>query len=501
MNVLLETKECVWIGMDTGAARMSKGNGHATSTFDQIGNCTSIYEDRSGRVWLGTAQHGLYYWQNGEVKDFPDETLKKSIVLAIAEDREGQLWLGTELGLRCYSGSFQSNNIPGTYNEVRALLVDRSGALWVGTRGNGLGRFQNGAFSFFRKSDGLASDSITALFEDHEGSLWVGTREGLSQLSDLKFPTFSETEGLLPRSCHGVAASRNGGVWATLDRGVSWSDGTTATNFSTEAGLDPLYIKRAFEARNGDVYLIDGAKNIEVLSAGKIVARFPNENWPGGIVEDSEGIIVSTGGNLFRLGTNGLTPFTFKYEENPAFYWIYNLCKASDGGIWVASVNGVFHVRNGIFKRWGVEEGLSSAKVNWVWEDADGLLWAGLTTGMARIKDGKVNCFSRDDGLFDNYVYAIVPDDFGSLWAQSSRGIFRVSRQALEEFAEGRSNKIECTGYDSLEALKTIDTTESEATGCKTSDGRIWFPNPNGVVMIDPAHIYTNSPAPPVAPL
>jgi ligand-binding sensor domain-containing protein len=29
MNVLLETKECVWIGMDTGAARMSKGNGHA----------------------------------------------------------------------------------------------------------------------------------------------------------------------------------------------------------------------------------------------------------------------------------------------------------------------------------------------------------------------------------------------------------------------------------------------------------------------------------------
>src|ERR1051326_2887464 len=500
MNVisLLETKDFVWIGLDAGAARMSKVEGNATAFFEQVGSCTSIYEDSKGRIWLGTAQHGLFYWQDGEVKNFPDETLKKSIIFAITEDRQGQLWLGTENGLRCYSESFQSNSIAENYNEIRALLVDRLGVLWIGTRGAGLSRFQGRALSSFRETDGLASDSITALFEDREGSLWVGTTEGLSQLSDVKFPTFSETEGLLPGSCHGVAASQNGGLWVTLDRGVSWFDGKVATNFATEAGLVSPYIKRALEAKNGDVYLLDGGKNIEILSGGKIVARYPNENWPSGIVEDSEGIIVSVGGNLFRVSTNGLTPFMFRNDDNPPFYWIYDLCGARDGGIWVASVNGVFHIRKGNFQRWGTDEGLSSAKVNSVREDADGVLWVGLTTGMARIKDGKLHCFGREDGLFDNYIYAIVPDDFGSLWMQSSHGIFRVSRQMLDAFADGKVAKIECSGYDGMEALKTIDTTEIEASGCKTRDGRIWFPNPSGVVMIDPANIYTNSSAPPV---
>jgi ligand-binding sensor domain-containing protein/signal transduction histidine kinase len=488
----------IWAGLDTGLLKVVPGKTNATSFLDTIPNCTSIYESRNGRVWLGTAHLGLYYWQDGKIMNFPDESLKNAIVFAIAEDPKGQLWLGTEYGPRCYNSNFQSNSIPEFYNEVRALLVDRRGILWMGTRGNGLGRFQNGALSFLRKADGLPSDSITTLYEDHEGSLWVGTPEGLSQLSDVKFPTFSATEGLLAGSCHGVAPSQNGRLWVTLDRGISWFDGKTATNFSSEIGLVTPYIKRAFEASNGDLYLLDGSKNIEIFSGGKITARFPNEAWPGGMVEDSKGMIVSIAGKLFRIDTNALAPFTYKFADTPPFYWIYNLSAARDGGIWVASANGVFHVRNGMFQRWGMDEGLSGGKVNWVSEDADGVVWAGLTTGIARIKNGRVNCFSREDGLFDNYIYSIVPDDFGSLWVQSGGGIFRVRRQVLEEFAQGKIRKIECTGYDGLEALKTIDTAEIEPSGCKTHDGRIWFPNPAGVVMIDPARIYTNASAPPV---
>jgi ligand-binding sensor domain-containing protein len=501
MNVIAirETGDrSIWVGSDKGAARLVKGSTNATAFFDQIGSGTSFYDDGKGRVWLGTVQRGLFYWENGELKSFPDESLKKSIIFTIAEDRQQRLWLGTENGPRCYDAHFQSNNIPETYNEVRALLVDREGVVWMGTRGAGLGRFQNDSFTFLRKTDGLASDSVTSLYQDQEGSIWVGTREGLSQVSDLKFPNFSSTEGILPGQCHGVAASKKGGLWVTLDRGLSWFDGKIATNFSTEAGLVTPYIKRAFEASNGDVYLVDGAKNIEILSANKIAATIANTNWPAGIAETSEGIAVSVGGDLFLVHTNELIPYKFASAEKPPMYWIYNLAPAREGGFWVASVNGLFHVQAGAYKRWGAEEGLSGLRVNWVSEDPNGVVWAGLTTGIARLKHGKVDCFNREVGLFDNYIYAIVPDDFGNLWVQSTRGIFRVSQKALDDFAAGKIKRIECTGYDGLEAVKTIDTTEIEAAACKTLDGRIWFPTPNGVVMIDPAHIYINSLPPPV---
>ena len=488
----------LWIGGDKGAARVIRGDTNANAFFDQTGNCSSFYDDRKGRVWLGTVQHGLFYWEKGQLNSFPDETLKQSIIFTIAEDSQGNLWLGTENGARCYGANFQSNNIPDIFNEVRALLLDRCGVLWMGTRGNGLGRFQNGNFSFLRKTDGLVSDFITSLYEDQEGSIWVGTKDGLSQLSDLKFPNFSASEGLLPGQCHSVAASKNGGLWVALDRGVSWFDGKTVTNFSSEAGLATPYVKRAYEATNGNVYLIDGAKNIEILSGGKIVAKFPSQDWPAGIVETSEGVVVSVGGNLFLVSTNGLNPYPFKSQDAAPMYWIYNLCSARDGGFWVASANGIFHVENGTYERWGLEDGLSSTKVNWLSEDREGVLWAGLTIGMARVKNGKVDCFSRDEGLFDNYIYAIVPDDFGNFWVQSSRGIFRVRQKLLDDFAAKSVQRIECTGYDGLEALKTIDTTEIESSGCQTADGRIWFPSPGGVIMIDPARIYTNSVPPPV---
>jgi len=53
----------IWIGSDKGAARTVKGNTNPASFFDQIGNCTSFFDDRKGRVWIGTVQHGLFYWE------------------------------------------------------------------------------------------------------------------------------------------------------------------------------------------------------------------------------------------------------------------------------------------------------------------------------------------------------------------------------------------------------------------------------------------------------
>jgi ligand-binding sensor domain-containing protein/signal transduction histidine kinase len=496
----------VWTGADSGAGRWVKDKPAASFIDDGTnGPVTSLCEDPWGRIWLGTLEHGLYSWSDGQFTRLPDDSLKQQNIFAVAADAEGQVWVGTDYGLRCYFQG-QPREIPVLASEVKALLVDRHGVLWVGTSGMGLARYEKGELTYFGKADGLVNDYVTSLYEDAEGSLWVGTQGGLSQMTDLKFPILSSKEGLLEGSAHAVAASPRGGLWITTDKGFAYYDGhKTFTNFTRDALTPNHYVTKVFEARNGDVYLVDGNKNIDVVSGDQLVARYPTTNWPSQFVQDTESVLVGVGASvslprvtLFRFKNGTLLPYEFAQETSPDFYWINNLSVAKDGAIWVASENGIFRVLDGKFKQWSMNNGLTGNKVWWVSEDLDGSIWAGLASGIARIKGDQLENITQKNGLPDDRIYAIVPDDHGFFWFASGRGIFRATRQALNDFADGKESRVECELYDGLESVKFTDRTDQENSGCKTLDGRIWFPSPWGVVMIDPANIPTNRIAPPV---
>ena len=488
----------LWLGGGFGAARVIEGDTNQTVELTEVSDCLSVFEDSHGRIWLGTTSKGVLLWQGGKLTHFPDESLNSCRVFAIAEDIQGQIWIGTDKGLRAYDMRFQPLAIPNLETEVRCLLADRQGMVWIGTRERGLARFQNNGYAFFAKADGLADDFVLCLFEDQEGSIWAGTRSGLSQLSDLKFPNYSAGEGVLGGTCHSVAPSRNGGLWIATDRGVSWFDGQNAENYTTNSGLAFPYIKRVLETCNGDVYLINGRRDIEMICGGEVVGHRTNDNWPVGLTEDARGPVVSIGGELFRLDAFELKPYTYATNPAPSFYWILNLLTARDGAVWVASANGVFRLDQGNYRQWSIAQGIPNPRINCLAEDADRAIWAGTPSGLVRIKEGRV-CFACcDHGLPDHNINSIVPDDYGSLWVQSSRGIFRLNRRQFDEFAEGRRSRLECDIYDGMESVKTTDVGQLESSGCRTADGRIWFPSPRGAIMIDPGLLCSNTVVPPV---
>ena len=223
-------------------------------------NCS---EDRDGRIWFGTAQHGLYFWQGGKIAKLPDPSLDGTDVLAVAQDLHGQIWVGTTSGLRCFDTNFARKDIPALYSEVQALLADRHGGIWIGTSGEGLALFRDGAYSFMRKTNGLADDYVRCLAEDREGSLWVGTREGFSQLTDVKFITHPASENPAAKGAVAVGGSRRGGIWVGNSAGLTYLDGKPKT-YGMEAGLVNSYVKRVFEASDGDVYLVSGINNLAI---------------------------------------------------------------------------------------------------------------------------------------------------------------------------------------------------------------------------------------------
>ena len=87
---------------------------------------------------------GLYSSEQGNIKPFPDATLKKEAIFALASDSHGTLWVGTQAGLRCYDANFIRTDPFPSLIDVKTLLTDRHGAVWIGSAGDGLIRSFNG---------------------------------------------------------------------------------------------------------------------------------------------------------------------------------------------------------------------------------------------------------------------------------------------------------------------------------------------------------------------
>ncbi len=504
-SVLETPKGDLWIGAETLAARMTETNHSYQAILDSTTglagsdvhyDVTAVCQDSQGRVWLGTVRRGLFYWKDGKLTKFPEPLLDDRIVRSVAEDNQGQIWIGTETGVLCYDANFKrKTDVPWPWYETRALMVDRHGIVWAGTSGGGIARYQNGAFTQFRKADGLADDFVTTLMEDQEGSVWVGTRNGLSQFSDIKIPTFGKTEGLPADVYVSVSASRRGGLWVATGAGFTYFDRNSLENTSTFR-LNNSYVREVFEAKNGDIYAVDGSMKVVVFSGTNIVAEYPCKNWPTAFTEDAKSVLLTVSGEIYRMGTNFFTPYSFDNAQKPQVGWIFNMITDRDNSIWAATGDGILHFKDGKFKLWTTAQGLTDNKITWICEDHDGVIWAGLEAGMVRLKDEQIRRITQNNGLFDNIIYAIVPDDYGTLWVDSSRGFFAVTKKSLNDFADGKTTRVECVAYDGLDAVKSSEKSNQEQSGCKTPDGRIWFPTAQGIVMINPANIAVN-PVPP----
>jgi ligand-binding sensor domain-containing protein len=223
----------------------------------------SLFEETNGRLWLGTADRGLLYLDEGELKVFSEpgyEAWEDRVISSVEVDRDGLLWVGASNGLHAFNPDFSARPDTGMANQPQAMLLDSHGVLWIGTTSVGLIRYKDGKFSTLSEQDGLASNRILSLAESDDGSIWVGTEDGLSQLADVKFPILSVADGLSEEVCLGVAASPDGGIWAGTANGLShYRDGTfTNYGYNLANGFFSRWVKRVFAAKNGDVYMISG---------------------------------------------------------------------------------------------------------------------------------------------------------------------------------------------------------------------------------------------------
>jgi len=189
------------------------GMGHAESpvSFENITTANgliqntvlSILQDRSGFMWIGTAD-GLTRYDGKKYIYFKHRnddstTLSDNFISELLQDHYGRIWIGTRNGLNLYDENANSFiRIPlhefGNNIYIPALAEDNRGNIWLGTDGAGLLRlradsarstrsFRISQFLHLKSDTGsIASNTIFSLQLDLHSGLWIGTEEGLCKL-------------------------------------------------------------------------------------------------------------------------------------------------------------------------------------------------------------------------------------------------------------------------------------------------------------------------------
>ena len=149
-----------------------------------------IYEDEFGKVWFGTNDGALGYW-DGQKVNWPTGLGQLGHCYHFHKTRDGKTWLATAKGLyvldlkqekileHYWSGGRGKYHLP--FDNIYHFLEDDDGTFWLATGGTGLVQWEHsttGQATQFTRAHGL-NNTIYAVYEDKYNHLWLPSDLGI----------------------------------------------------------------------------------------------------------------------------------------------------------------------------------------------------------------------------------------------------------------------------------------------------------------------------------
>ncbi|MGA2596050.1 MAG: two-component regulator propeller domain-containing protein [Bryobacteraceae bacterium] len=356
--LLLDGKETLWVGTDTGIARWNGTELTAPAIPEPLNRfqALAMVKDRDGNIWIGTDSKLLRLNSQG-LTAFADNAPGHAIT-SVFEDREGSLWIGSTDGIeRLRDSAFVSyspaEGLPtdgsnpvfvdsdnrtwfppiegglwwmkdgrhgqvteaGLNRDVVYSIAGRKGELWLGRRHGGLTqlRFEPGGFTSatYTKADGLAQNSVFAVHQCRDGTVWAGNLSGgVSELRNGKFKTYTSEDGLASNTIFSILEGADGTMWFATPAGLSaFSNGKWRT-FTAQDGLPSEKVNCLFEDSKDTLWAGTAAGLAYQASQGFQLAN----GMPGslrdrifGLAEDRFGSLwVSTANHVLRVRREAL---------------------------------------------------------------------------------------------------------------------------------------------------------------------------------------------------
>ncbi|WP_080056539.1 YceI family protein [Spirosoma aerolatum] len=283
-------------------------------------------EDRRGNSWFTTTDSGVYYDNGKSIQHFTTtEGLANNRVTSVYEDRVGIIWFGTAGGVSRYDGrsfrNFTSPNAPLFFkdrnwnNDIHTIIEDRAGKLWVGTRGDAFVYDGKKFTTLTHKGEPFLD--VWAIMEDRKGTIWlsgyngfkVGRTGGLYRYDGSSFTKVSE------RGAYAIIQDKKGNIWTTgpvnpanwTVQALSRYDATSL--YSNNPTITEIRSGRTFlgllEANDGSIWFGDATGVYRY--DGKTITDFYNkEGQKKYSIDTKQSVIVWKGSRLLG-GWEGTT--------------------------------------------------------------------------------------------------------------------------------------------------------------------------------------------------
>ena len=401
----------VWVGFiyagpGLGLEHFQKGKFHRIRIggFDSSKlQVQSVFTDRDGALWVGTADDGLLRIVGDQVQRYnQNDGLSGTSVSKILQDREGTIWVMTNQGIDRFGDlTAITYSVRLNHNEAgtSAILADRDNRLWVSSPA-GIDILDAQDAVRLDKTFKVPGGNGTSLLRDHNGDFWFGVDQNLYHLTkgilELVLREDSRPVGLVGY----LTEDRSGVIWVSIF-------GQPRTNLlAVTPGEHTARIFRNDLAISAGT-LADVHSGIWVLDRSKVLAHI--ENFHVNIVASS---VLS------------------KLKPQSVY-------QGADGTVYVWCLEGLVLIRGSEIKT--IRDDIGSCQIYASIIDKTGSMWsAGLcglieidkahlgkmwTSPMNALKDRRL--FDASDGFdsgWSTFSPSLALASDGRLWFTSGRG-------------------------------------------------------------------------------
>lgn len=486
LELAVDRDDTLWVGSWTGVERRAAGSDEfvpvplaPTLGVAQEPSVRAIVPAADGAVWFGTLDAAIIRrspdgntLERAEVEEDNGERRPSSLMmLAGIQTGDQSLWLSGLGGVLaceadralCRQPLLYDPTVPSglASQDIRTMLLDRAGQIWIGGYSSGLQRVNadNRALRMLRYRPldprALSDASISAVHAGADGRLYIGTRgRGIDVLDpsrgviDRIRPDPDAGDTLANGVVTAIVRTDGGALWAGTDYGLARVDypGHHGRLLLRDDGLPSTTIRRLALDDRGRLWI---GTNLGLARLGD----------PDGRPQ----ILLDTAGQAPEVDVNALQPTV-------------------DGGLWVGTVRGLFHVdaagerMQRIDDRAIVGARLASPTILGLLLDRQQRLWLDTPNGLYRLRewDGERSAFEFVSGPL-----GIAGQPFGANLLEDAEG--RIwSHHFVYDPARGRADELLRTDGADLGTgwFRSYD---------RDADGRFYFGGSKGLLRVEPA--------------